>query len=290
VDGRQSWLVHPRFVLDIRNSLPVTLPDGVATIFEAGAGYRGDAMLRPLAPGARQIVPYAQDRKTLVAIAREEREEPGSARLVRNALGETAVEIGIVSVRETSYRLTAPPEEARVVVIDHPVEEGWTLDPGTDPVPERVTLDDGTRTDRFELALASGEERLLMVRERRTFDYGEVLAQLSAEQLRGLLQQSMSEEDRTFVARLADLRLRQIDLEASRGRFTARRDSAVKEQDRLRGLLQSVPSGSEAQRRYLEMVLAQEEAIAAARSEDERLGAELAEVQADVDAMLRGDR
>ncbi len=290
VDGRQSWLVHPRFVLDFRNSLPVTLPDGVATIFEAGAGYRGDAMLRPLPPGARQIVPYAQDRKTLVAIAREEREEPGSARLVRNALGETAVEIGIVSARETGYRLTAPPEEARVVVIDHPVEEGWTLDPGTDPIPERVTLDDGTRTDRFEAALASGEERLLMVRERRTFNYGEVLAQLSAEQLRGLLQQSMSEEDRTFVARLADLRLRQIDLEASRGRFAARRDSAVKEQDRLRGLLQSVPSGSEAQRRYLEMVLAQEEAIAAARSEDERLGAELAEVQADVDAMLRGDR
>jgi hypothetical protein len=207
---------------------------------------------------------------------------------VRNALGETAVEIGVETVRETTYRLTAPPEEARVVVIDHPEEEGWTLDPGTDPAPVWVTLDDGTRTDRFALSLASGEERLLVVRERRAFDYGDVLAQLSAEQLRGLLQRSMPEADRAFVARLADLRLRQIDLENERGRIAARRDSEVKEQDRLRGLLQSVPTGSEAQRRYLEMVLAREEALASARSEDERLGAELAQVAADINAMLRG--
>jgi hypothetical protein len=115
-----------------------------------------------------------------------------------------------------------------------------------------------------------------------------VLAQLSAEQMRGLMQRSMSEEGRAFVARLADLRLWQIDLQSERGRITARRDSEVKEQDRLRGLLQSVPSGSEAQRRYLEMVLAREESIAAARAEDERLGTELAEVEAEVDAMLRG--
>jgi hypothetical protein len=288
VDGRQSWLTHPRFVLDIRNSMPVTLPDGVATIFEAGAGYRGDAILHPLAPGARQVVPYAEDRKTLLTISREEREEPGSARLVRNALGETAVEIGVALVRESTYRLTAPPEEERLVVVDHPVEDDWALDDGTDSAPERVTLDDGARADRFELALAAGEERALVVRERRAFAYGEVLAQLSAEQMRGLMQRSMSDEDRAFVARLADLRLRQIDLQSERGRITARRDSEVKEQDRLRGLLQSVPSGSEAQRRYLEMVLAREEAIAAARAEDERLGTELAEVEAEVNAMLRG--
>jgi hypothetical protein len=245
-------------------------------------------MLRPLAPGARQVVLYAEDRKTLLTISREEREEPGSARLVRNALGETAVEIGVALVRESTYRLTAPPEEERLVVVDHPVEDDWALDDGTDPAPERVTLDDGARADRFELALAAGEERALVVRERRAFAYGEVLAQLSAEQMRGLMQRSMSDEDRAFVARLADLRLRQIDLQSERGRITARRDSEVKEQDRLRGLLQSVPSGSEAQRRYLEMVLAREEAIAAARAEDERLGTELAEVEAEVNAMLRG--
>jgi hypothetical protein len=288
VDGRQSWLAHPRFVLDLRNSLAVTLPDGVATIFEAGAGYRGDAMLRPLAPGARQVVPYAEDRKTLVSIVREERDEPGSARLARNALGELAVEIGVARLRETTYRLTAPPEEDRLVVVDHPVEEGWTLDPSLAPAPERVTLDDGTRVDRVELPLAAGEARDLVLRERREFAYAEVLGQLSGDRLRGLLQQAMAEEDRALVALLADLRLREIDLGAERGRVAARRDSEVKEQDRLRGLLQSVPSGSEAQRRYLEMVLAQEEAIAAARAEDERLAAELAEVEAEIDGMLRG--
>jgi hypothetical protein len=287
VDGRQSWLEHPRFVLDIRNSLPVTLPDGVATIFEAGAGYRGDAMLRPLAPGARQVVPYAEDRKTLLTISREESEEPGSARLARNLLGELGVEIGVNVLRETTYRLTAPPEEARLVVIDHPVEDDWTLEAGTEPAPLRVTLDDGARADRFEIALDAGGAHSLVLRERRSFEQGQMLASLSVDEMRGLLARSMAEQDRAFIERLAERRLRAIDLETARARVSARGDSEIKEQDRLRGLMQSVPSGSEAQRRYLEMVLASEEAIAAARSEAERLAGDLSVVLAEIDAMLR---
>ncbi|MCC6001438.1 MAG: hypothetical protein JJU19_11335 [Pararhodobacter sp.] len=113
---------HPQIALEIENPLPLRLPAGVLTLYEDGRGHAGDAIIPELAPGARQIVPFAND--TAMTL----REDVTTGEQIR----EMRLVAGVLQVNEdverrTTYRIEGAPRADRVLTLTHPRRDGWTV-------------------------------------------------------------------------------------------------------------------------------------------------------------------
>ncbi|MCB1394818.1 MAG: DUF4139 domain-containing protein [Rhodobacter sp.] len=117
-----SGALHPMIALSLENPLPLRLPAGVLTLYEDGRGHAGDAMIPEMAPGATEIVEFAQD--TAVEI-REETAGTETVREMRLANGLLYVTEDLE--RRVTYRIEGAPAADRDITIDHPRRDGWTV-------------------------------------------------------------------------------------------------------------------------------------------------------------------
>ena len=275
---------HPELALDITNELAVRLPGGIMTLYEDGIGYRGDAGLADLAPGETRIVPFATDVKTRIT---------ETSRLDENRIS-LRLQDGILMIRkeavtETDYRITAPSDGGRLVVLDHPDDRGSAIEilDGADGYAE-IVLEDGREARRFEINLAAGAERMLKLRETVPLEERVSLRDISTELLLERYGTEISDRDRAIFEALAVARRTEAELARSLDETQGRIRTDIAEQERARVLLGSVPEGGEAHRRYLDKMLGLEDAIETGRARAEDLENRLRAAMTRIDEIIAG--
>lgn len=257
----------PALVLDVVNDLPVRLPSGVATLYEAGTGFIGDTMIPDIAPGETRAVVFGEDRKTLVE---EIRSETRRERWLRVVDGTAVLEDE--DVRGIAYRVTAPRDVARTLIVDHPKSEDWNfsvLEGSADY--DEILVDRSLRAQRFVLELEPGRDTVLRLQEVRPAYSRYLLADLTHDQILAWSGREMSEANRDFLQGLAGLKQDLTATDRSLRALDDRRERLISEQERARNMMGSMPDGTEAHERYLAQVLAAEEQLAAELSRRDAL-------------------
>ena len=157
-----SHAPHPMMALDVTNPLPLRLPAGVVTVYDAQRGHAGDAMMPELAPKDSALVEFAEDSAIRI---REDLAE--QARITEARIRDGVLIASERTERTTSYRAEGAEDGARVLTLLHPQRPGWDMqtEGGTsalDATRFTVDLPQGqitqfkvieTRTSRTQLAL-----------------------------------------------------------------------------------------------------------------------------------------
>lgn len=211
---------HPEIALALTNPLPLRLPAGVLTLYEEGRGHAGDAMIPELAPGATETVRVGLD--TAVTV----REEVTGAETLR----EVRLSRGILTVteeieRRTTYRIQGTDRGERVVTVDHPRRQGWTVSAAAAPE-ERLD------SWRWQVTVPEGERAALEVIERQPRQSRVAVADLDTA---SLMTWQGRATDPALAARLGELAgIRRQIAEAEAAVRRSQSDAAEREQEQAR--------------------------------------------------------
>jgi len=141
----------------LKNTSSLTLEGGPLTVID-GDAYAGEALMERLKPSEQRLISFALDLGTLVNTSMKEDRAP--AFLVRAING--VFQAHYYQTSKKVYTLTNQTDKLRVVFIEHPVKQDWTL---TD---ETVKPDGKTaRYYRFRVPLEPHQKVELPVTERR---------------------------------------------------------------------------------------------------------------------------
>ncbi|MGQ0675674.1 MAG: DUF4139 domain-containing protein [Rhodospirillales bacterium] len=246
---------NPLAAVEVANDTGAGLPPGALTLYErgkAGSVYVGDARLGAFPAGEKRLLSFAVDLK--IAVERETK--------AREAVAQAKISRGVLTLsyrdeQTTLYRIKAPANEDRVLLIEQPRLADWQL---AAPKPADAELTRGHY--RIRQALARGGATALEVVVQRP--------RLNAVQLAGQSRQALLAYARTggidpkaaaALERLAALQGEVDRLDRLAKEAEAERDGIAKDQDRLRQNLQSVPAGGDLAKRYLETMKKQEDRI-----------------------------
>ena len=282
-DGR-----HPLASVRLRNESGAALPPGAITVYEqsgseqsrGGLAYVGDARLGPLPAGEDRLLSFAVDQKTKV-----DRESAAAQRLDTVKVSRGALRLTRIERRTTTYRIAAPANEPRRLVVEQPILAGWRLAEPDEKAAER------TATHwRFALDLKPGEQRSFAVALERPIVEAMGVAELSSEQVAAWASApELDAKTRAAFAELATLRQAAAEAQAAVERLEAERAAIFADQSRLRDNLARTPRESDLHRRYLEKLAQQEARLdelareleaaqAAARAASDKLAAYVAQL------------
>jgi hypothetical protein len=279
----QGWTRtgNPQMVLEVVNDLDVRLPAGIMTVSDEAGGYVGDADFPLVAPGETRAVPFGEDRRLRVEETVSETTRQVSVRAARGV-----VRIASEEVRETAYLVTSPAGEARELVLDHPLEAGWTTTVAAAPegagAGETRQDEGGRRWLRLRIATPDrGEAGEVKVVLRDTYPTEQVVAVGSLDEaaILAFAGQVASEADRAYLEEAATLARAASDARDALAEAEGAQRRLAGEQDRTRILLGSVENPSAAYDRFLAQLLDLEDRIAGAvaATDEARAAAEAAE-------------
>jgi hypothetical protein len=157
----------------LKNTSALTLEDGAMTIID-GDAYAGEALMERLKPAEQRLISFALDLGTSVNVRVKEDRAPTF--LVRAING--VFEAHYYQTTEKTYTVTNQTEKPRVVYIEHPVRQDWTLSDKTQK-PDLKTA----RYYRFRIPLEPHQKFELPVTERRALMDRYVISDFTRPQL-----------------------------------------------------------------------------------------------------------
>ncbi len=167
---------RPLRALWITNSSNLTLDRGSFSIVENG-NFGGEGLIDPIHPNERRLLSYAAD--TAVTVATDyshDTQRVLSFSVVRGVLRQQTSEVS-----EVEYIVHNAAPDARTVIVEQPIRQGWQLD--SDPKPAETT----PTAYRFRVATAPSESVRLHVGQRRNFELHYRLVNTSDDQLTVIL-------------------------------------------------------------------------------------------------------
>lgn len=251
---------HARYLLAavrLTNDSGSGLPPGVLTLYQRSApsgavAYVGDARLDTLPVGEKLLVSFALDQKTRV-----DRKMKRQSTLAQAVINQGTFRRTFTDRQVTTYRIKAPAQEGRSLIIEHPRRQGWAL---LEPTIDKVELTQ--RRHRIALDLDSGTEQTLTVVMERPRRETLAVASLSSQQIAALADsRTLTPPIRRAFARLARLRGEVERPRAEIRKLDEERKRIFQDQTRIRGNLNRVPHGSDIHRRYLKKLNRQENRI-----------------------------
>lgn len=271
--GGQSGM-HPDIALALTNPLPLRLPAGVLTLYEEGRGHAGDATIPELAPGATETVRVGLD------TAVEVREEvTGTERLT-----EVRLSRGLLTVTEelesrTTYRIEGADRGDRTLTVDHPRRPGWTV---------TSSLGATERADawRWQIEVPEGERVSLTVTERQPRRRQIAVADMDTATLIAWQGRTPDAALAERLGQVAALRQQVAETEQTIRRSQNEALELEREQARLVNLIVQLGDDSAANRERRARVDAIDAQLAAGATEREALTARLAELRAQMAALI----
>jgi hypothetical protein len=241
---------NPLAAVRLTNDGESGLPAGIITIYRRGkAGdvtYVGDARLSALPVGESRLLPYALDEKITI-----EHETTPTVRTTNGTIANGIVHYARVLRQTTTYRIRGPSRETRDLIVAQHRLPGWTL---VKPDSKGVEISEGNYRLQFKLAGGDQTQRFDVVQEQTQQELLK-LVDGPAAQIK-LLSEAQELDGKTRDALTKVLQLQQKVAEAQQQleKVDAQRQQVVRDQERVRENLGSVPANSDLQRRYLGMM------------------------------------
>lgn len=265
----------------ITNSTGQTLDGGSISIVE-GQAFAGEGLIDPVKAGERRLVSYATDLAMLVTSTGD----TSPSRITRVQMTRGL----LIQHREDRQRrvYSARNEDAqpRVLVIEHPVRDGWVLG-GT------LKADETTPTaHRFRVTVAPRETATITVEEVRPGQSSYSIASISNDQIQLWVSGETITADvaatlREVVRRRTVIAELNTQISAREGEITA----ISRDQERVRENMKALRGSAEERQlvqRYVQQLDDQETQLATHRRELAALNTQRAAAQTDLDRFIAG--
>jgi hypothetical protein len=263
IDAERVTLWSPREPTPLRalwitNTSNLTLDRGSFSIVEDG-NFGGEGLLDPIHPAEKRLLSYAVDQAVRVSTE--------SQHTTTHAVELTAAK-GVMILRhndivEITYVVHNAATDARTVVVEHPIHQGYTLD--SDPKPEETT----PTLYRYRVITAPGETVRLHVGERRQNLATYSLTNFNDNQLTLILNQTNNNANiKQALQPILDARRHVADMQSALDKVNTRLTALRSDEDRQRSNITALASADKTSRdRFVHDLNSTEDQIAAAQKE-----------------------
>jgi hypothetical protein len=266
----------------LKNTSPLTLEDGAMTVID-GDSYAGEALMARLKPAEQRLISFALDLGTLVNVRVKEDRAPTF--LVRAKDG--VFQAHYYQTTSKTYVLTNQTDKPRVVIVEHPLRQDWTLSDDT-PKPEAKSA----RYYRFRVQLPPHEKVELPVTERRVLMETYTLSNFTREDLELFIARKyIDAATRAVLEKIIDVRSRMATAQARIETIDAEVEEIGKDQERLRDNIKALTATAEAKQlitRYVTKADTQETRLEQLEKEKQTLNEQLTRLQTELDTLVRG--
>jgi hypothetical protein len=278
LDWLQPYSTRPVSAVRLTNAGTASLPPGVLTLYtmnNAGASFAGDARLSGLPAGENRLLGFAEDLR--LHATRETSASP--ARLMHVAIAKGVLRRVVRHRTLDTVSLTAPPQDARRVLVEFPKTPDATLSVEGPAIPGQ---EETATAWRVPVGLAAGETRKLTAYADTTDSTDEALLADGGNLDDAVLTQVMTDGNLDPAARaalqpLVTLRDALNEKQATLKKLTAKQDSLIADETRLQNNLRVVFGPGDLHEKLLAELDKDETALAA-------LKATLTQAQQDADA------
>lgn len=245
----------------LKNTTGLHLSGGPITVFRDGA-YAGDSQILHLQPKEDRLLSYAVD---LDLIA--DWEEPHFS----NETVAVSAKAGVLQItrkqqREAVYKFRNKSDQAKTLIIQQPVMDGWKL-----KVPEKAS-EETPEEYRFRLTVPPGKNGELKVVTVHPLSQVFMLADMNVDTLTGYAQNAeVPEQLRAALKQLLVLRRKATDLQSQRAALETELKGIDQDQARIRQNLAALDRNSPLYQTYVKKLTEQETRIEKLRSEITRL-------------------
>jgi hypothetical protein len=270
----------PLRALWVKNTSGQTLDAGTFSVLDAET-FAGEGVLETIHPNERRLLSYAGDSGVRLKTSNEQTEMPYT---------HAKIAKGILSLvkgthRSRKYIIRNVDAATRQVIVEHPVEEGWKLSPGS-PKPEETTAN----FLRFRVPVAAGMTSELLADEVKPEEAHYELADLEVDEVRLLVEQKrISPAMQQVFDRILERKLKISGFEEK----IQDRDQEAKQinadQTRLRENMKALKGSTEEKallQRYTRQLNDQEDRLAALRKESTDLKTQRDAAQNELERMV----
>lgn len=175
----------PYAAVKFKNSTGLTLESGPVTVFEESS-YAGECLLDVVKPDDKRILPYALDKSISITVQRKHEEKP----VYRVQLLNGILIMHSKRLSRMEYKAENLAAKEKVLYIEHPVQESWSL------VSEQEPEEETKNFYRFRLVLSASSSRQLVVETESPSHYRINIANLRQldNQFQWLLAQNFASE------------------------------------------------------------------------------------------------
>jgi len=266
----------------LKNTSPLTLEGGALTVIE-GDAYAGEALMERLKPGEQRLISFELDLGTLVTARAKENRAPTF--LVRAVNG--VFQAHYHQTNQKIYVVTNQTDKPRVVMIEHPVRQEWTLSTDTEK-PEEKTVN----YYRFRIKVGPHEKLELPVTEQRVLIESYTLTNFTRQDLELFIAKNYIDANtRTTLERIIDLRSRLAAKEARVESIDSEVAEIGKDQERLRDNIKALTATAEAKQlisRYVAKADTQETRLEELNKEKQALAVDIASLESELETVVRG--
>ncbi len=217
----------PYAAVKFTNNTGLTLESGPVTVFEEET-YAGECLLDVIKPDDKRILPYALDKSVSVVVSNKYLDKPFFKAQAAGGI------LYIYSKKEskTDYELENLSDKKKIVYLEHPVRQGWSLSSSTEKPEEttksfyrfRVELPPKKSSSLTVKTESEAKQQLNLTVMRRVDDYFSWL----------LSQNFVNKEFLEFLNKVADILGEIEDLSARQTAVTAEIKSCEEDQERAR--------------------------------------------------------
>ena len=265
----------------LKNLTDLTLESGSLTVLDGNA-YAGEALMERLKPKEQRLISFALDLGTSVRVRNNEDREP--AKVIKVVDG--VFQVHYFQTSEKLYQITNQTNRPKVLYIEYPVQDGWTLSENT-PKPDYVTQ----KYYRFRVELKGFEEKELKIGIRQGLADNYQLTSLSRTDLELFIaQRYINAETRVKLEKLIDLRTKIADIENKLNSFDDEVEKIEADQKRLRENIETLSKTPEAKTlitRYIAKANDQETRLEDMEKERKSLEAEQSRLQSELASEIR---
>lgn len=242
---------NPLYGVRLKNTTGKSLLQGPLTVLEKG-GYAGDAQIDNLPAGQERLLSYGVDLQLLVNSTRNTQNSAVlTAKIVKGLL---YVDRKYVSSQE--YLADNKSDKERMLVVEHPLRQGWTLVDSPKPYESTATL------HRFKIPAPAGKVTSLVVKEQSVQTQTMALLGTDITQLLTYSRTGEIPADvRAAIAKAAQLASLVSDDDREVGQRNRQISEITAEQNRIRENMKTVGQTTQYYQRLLAKLNEQESSI-----------------------------
>jgi hypothetical protein len=272
---------RPMNGIRLKNTSPLTLEGGVLTMIDAEA-YAGEALMARIKPQEQSYISFGLDLGTLITAKLTGERRP--VFMVR--AGKGVFEAHYHQTQKKLYTIINQTDKKRIVYLEHPIREGWTLSDDTQKPASRTAS-----WYRFRIELAPRANVELPVIESQSLKDSYMISDLTQREIELFVSGNyIDAATRAQLDRLIELKTRIAGVEARIEKLEEEEKAISEDQKRLRENIEALKNTAEAKQliaRYIAKADQQETRIEQITTEKKSAQTEVTNLQAELDAAIQ---
>lgn len=243
--------------LRLKNTTNLHLMQGPITVFDGGV-YAGDARIEDLQPKEERLISYAID----LGVEVEPLQKGGSSDMTSIKIVKGTLISTYKHVREKTYTVKSRTDEKRVVLIEHPFEDGWKL-VSPDKAPERTQT-----VYHFRMEVEPRKSASLEVKEEQPVSQQIALISNNVDTIQYYVSSKViSTKVKEALEKLVAMKMKLNEISRKRAEAQQEVNNIGMEQSRIRENMGQLTQNSELYARYVKKFDTQETQIESLREQ-----------------------